>query len=421
MSVWMDMYERSIGEIVRKEDFITEKELLSDGLNEELDKGTQDLAGILMGIRKRLSLSGDETLFDIEDKDKLLSDEQILLLQASLILPFNLGKYKNLEKLLTEQKVHVIIDPSEPMNKDVREVPSELEIAEEFWEEKVRKNPNDEFARRMLGEIKEEIAKWRNTLIRGLYSPTKKVIYLFPNNMKKEYGGTRMNELLVSTLVHEAMHAYFDRIPLNELPYVYSLEEPMAEFGMLLYLKETSQNSYYEWAKDDVASKKSCYRYGAALMDQCEREGTPSQTRRDLESYKMVLPTKTSKVTVSSVSASMATSSGRANRLYQINGKGVYSMPEVIEEYIKYKLNAGTPFIQIQRDVHSMPHVGRMFISTTAPGVSIHKGQKPYSFNYKGTVYYITTQLKDKTANHNFLNFRTTVSMIDAGFIITPI
>ena len=359
----------------------------------------------------------DESSIVIEDKEGLLTASERTLFNKSLTLNFNLGVYKSLENILAEPNppVRIIIDPREPLYKDVKQIPSELVEAKNFWEEKVRKNPNDEYARRMLGEVKEEIGKWKSRLIRGLYNPAEKIIVLFPNNMKKEYGGTKMQELLLTTLVHEVMHAYFDRIPLNVFPYIYSLEEPMAEFGMLLYLKETNQTDYYDWAKGDVGIKKSCYRYGVALMEQCEREGIPSQIRRDLELYKVIFPTF-SLIKTSTVSATMTKRSGKVSRLYHINGKGIYSMSEVIEEYIKFKLDAGTPFKSIS------PIKGK-FISVYPNGVSIgsRPDAKPYSFNYKGKDYYITTQLKDGKPIYNFWKFRTMVSSTDPGFIITPI
>ena len=129
-------------------------------------------------------------------------------------------------------------------------------------------------------------------IVLGRYVRREKSIYLYPNNMKEVDKGDEMSQLLVTTLVHEVMHAYFDRIPLDAFPYVYTVEEPMAEFGMLLYLKETNLTEYYTWAKEKVGSKLTCYRYGVAMMDQCEREGKISQTRKDLELYKVIWPSK---------------------------------------------------------------------------------------------------------------------------------
>ena len=412
MSVWSDIQKRSIGEKVRAEDFIRSKEELSNIILEKAQNGSGDLADILKGLSSHIDLPEDEQLFDIEDKHRVLANDQRFLLQVSLILPFKLWDYKSIENILIDQKVRVIIDPNEPE----REVPSNLLKEKEFWEKRAHENPNDVFARIMLEKVLEEIRVWASMILLGLYKPGEKVIILYPNNMRKIEGGKRMNELLVSTLVHEAMHAYFDRTPLDHLPYVYYLEEPMAEFGMLLYLNETHLTDYYNWAKIFVSSKKTCYRYGVALMEQCVREGVPSKTRKDLVFYKL----SPGIVSYASVIHTTSSKKGGVSR-YMINGKGQYSMKQVVEEYIKYKLDAGVPFNIIQSNVHSIPHVGRMFISTKPNRVSIHKGQTPHTFTYKGTDYYITTQLKDNGSNYNFENFRTEISKTDPCFIITII
>ena len=114
--------------------------------------------------------------------------------------------------------------------------------------------------------------------------------------------------------------------------------------------------------------------------------------------------------------SSGAKRTGRVRRLYQINGRGEYSMGQVIEEFIKYKLDKGTPFNVIS------PIKGK-FISKYPTGVSIGSGKnaKPYSFSHKGEDYYVTTELRDSEVKDNFRRFRTTVSVTEPGFIITPI
>jgi hypothetical protein len=108
--------------------------------------------------------------------------------------------------------------------------------------------------------------------------------------------------------------------------------------------------------------------------------------------------------------------SGKVRRLYHINGLGEFSMCQVIEKYIEYKLEKGISFTSIS------PIKGK-FISEDPDGVSIGSGKdaKPYSFNYKGKDYYVTTQLRDNDPKDNFCRFRTTVSAAEPDFIITPI
>ena len=291
--MWGDVLKRDLLGETREEDKIRIKIDLSSLIIEQLKEDKSGLEGILDSFSNRLDLpnNGEGSLFYIEDKERLLSDDELLLLQTSLILPFYLLKgssleYSSLEDILIRGRVRVIIDPRKPQNKDMRKIPAELDNARRYWKKMVEENPNDDFARKKLAEVLKEIAIWKQVLILGLYMPTEKIILLFPNNMREV--ASSMPMLLVSTLAHEVMHAYFDRTPLDNYPYVYSIEEPMAEFGMLLYLKETYQMEYFDWAKGFVGSKKSCYRYGSALMEQCEKEGYSSQTRKDFELYKIV-------------------------------------------------------------------------------------------------------------------------------------
>ncbi len=296
MSVWGGMLDRGAGESIRKEDDICSKEALV-ALLEDMVKNNDEKMIILSKPLKKVSdplIIRD--MIPIKDDHKLLSAHEVLLLQASTVLPFTLGEFVSLEDMLTKLGVRIIIEPGIRYHK----APKELLEAAEYWKKeserlKQKGEPQYEDALRMLEYYLEQIRLWGKMPIRGEYlSPVSlsdaPVIKLYPEEMRMEYASeirNRMNELLVSTLAHEAMHAYFDRPPHNAFPYVYSIEEPMAEFGMLLFLRETKQQSFYAWARLDVARKATCYRYGVALMDQYRREGAGSQTRKDLEVYRI--------------------------------------------------------------------------------------------------------------------------------------
>ena len=157
MSTWSDMEDRGIGDSVKKEDYITEKKYLAEALVDTANKGCGDLAEILKGLEKRISLSDDAFQIKIEDDHRLLIDDEKLLLQASLILPFQLWSYKSLEQLLAEQEVHVIIDSSRPE----REIPSDLQKTKSLWEEMARENPDDPFAKMMKEKVFGEIENWK--------------------------------------------------------------------------------------------------------------------------------------------------------------------------------------------------------------------------------------------------------------------
>ena len=201
---------------------------------------------------------------------------------------FNFGGYSSIDDILDKLGVNVILESG--ISKRV--VPR-VKDAKKFWEEEYRGTNNDkilkEIAEKKLGMVNESIYFWEKMPLRGCYIPDENVIKLYPDEMQTEYDGKRMEELIVSTLAHETMHAYFNRPGHNNYPYVVLVEEPLAEFGMLLYLKETNC-VFYDWAKADVARKKTCYRYGANLMDQHLSAGQSSSLRKYLEAYKIMLP-----------------------------------------------------------------------------------------------------------------------------------
>ena len=221
------------------------------------------------------------------------------LITAFAKRPFNFGGYSSIDDILDKLGVNVIL-ASGIVSK--RGVPRELKDAEKFWEEENRKlweenlgTNNDkirkdrQIAEINLGMARQSIYFWEEMPLRGCYIPDENVIKLYPEEMHTEYGGKCMEELIVSTLAHEVMHAYFNRPGHNNYPYAVLVEEPLAEFGMLLYLKETNC-VFYDWAKADVASKNTCYRYGANLMDQHLSAGQSSSLRNYLEAYKIMLP-----------------------------------------------------------------------------------------------------------------------------------
>ena len=198
----------------------------------------------------------------IIDNDGLCTPSQLDILQDCSSLIFKIGEYNSLADILNSLGVKVYIRKG-IIEKDIT---SFLDKAEEFWLSKLKTNPNEyEKAAKNLEEIRRE-RQYSIFRIRGRYLRKEKIIELFPEEMKEEYGGTKMNELLVSTLAHETMHAYFDRPGHDHYPYAYFVEEPLAEFGMLLYI-EACKHNMLSWAYKDVASKDSCYRYGATLFD----------------------------------------------------------------------------------------------------------------------------------------------------------
>lgn len=231
----------------------------------------------------------------VRKEDELLTKEETLILQACTLLPFKIGSFTSIDDLL--RKLDVRIQTAHGIKYHV--VPSELLQEKDYWEKEQKKwkEKSQEYNEigDILSKIQEEISVWQASPIRGEYLREDKIIKLYPNEMHEECdsdGGKHprlMYSLLVSTLAHESMHAYFDRTVCRSLPYVRRVEEPLAEFGMLLYLHDTNQQYIFNWARNDVRSKLTYYRYGDALMSlhlaTADSKGY-SLTRRDLERYK---------------------------------------------------------------------------------------------------------------------------------------
>lgn len=226
---------------------------------------------------------------NIIDHNSLLTTGQVSLLQDCSKLRFKLGSYNSLDDILTKRNIDVIIEPG--INE--HHVPDCLKEALEYWRDQANYGYEElsdevEEARKKYRQLSEEVGSWRHMRLRGLYNPEKNTIILYPQEMACEYNGSRMDELLVSTLAHETMHAYFNRRGHSRYPYVPLVEEPLAEFGMLLYLRETG-STYYQWSYNDVSHKYTFYHYGANLMDRCLTEGAASTTRSYMEAYKIQL------------------------------------------------------------------------------------------------------------------------------------
>lgn len=219
----------------------------------------------------------------IIDEKNLLTDEQKEHLLESASLEFKLDGYTSLADMLNDLHVEVYILPG-----IVKRSTKYLDAAKEYWEKKLKSQKESEIACRNLQTINAELEAVSCECLRGCYIHEQKKILLFPEEMEKEkkYDGKCMNELLVSTLAHETMHAYFNRTGHDSFPYVYFVEEPLAEFGMLVFLKETGI-PYLDWAYVDVHGKRTCYRYGASLYD--TYNGGDRSLRDYLEKYKILI------------------------------------------------------------------------------------------------------------------------------------
>ena len=227
-------------------------------------------------------------MFKISGDPALVSKWQNLI-TAFAKRPFIFVGYSSIDDILDNLGVEVELIKGKEIYRIKKK---ELDAIEKFWDNVFNSEEIKEFN---IQQILDECNKAEknndednntgevvSVYLRGCYIPEKRVIKLYLDEMEDEYGGRRMEELIVSTLAHETMHAYFNRPGHDSYPYLVIVEEPLAEFGKLLYLKETNC-VFYDWAKADTENK-TCYRYGAKLMD-LYIDGK-NQCRSILEDYK---------------------------------------------------------------------------------------------------------------------------------------
>jgi len=228
---------------------------------------------------------------NIIDQNALLTSKQKALLRENANKIFMFGDFRSLDDIVKRLKVDVIIEQGIPM----RSVDDYYEKAIKYWrsmyEQLYKKSQEDDTLRAECQKIEVKLGKLKKVereahssmRLLGLYDSQKNAIKLFPEAMAKA-DASKMDEYLVSTFAHEVMHAYFNRPEHEKYPYAMFVEEPLAEFGMLLYLHETS-SPYYEWAHNTVSDKKCCYGYGAVIMDQYM--GGETSLKTYLEEYKI--------------------------------------------------------------------------------------------------------------------------------------
>lgn len=270
---------------------------------------------------------------NIIDHSNLLSTVQTDALRNGAALDFLLGDFSSLNDILTKLDVDVIIEPG--LHKYT--IPADFfEDAKDYWEKKfdkeekfwrkrkanIEKNkegqrpievpehrpidgPEDEneetvdcesdveehlnnignLRQNRLSDIDETATAIVGQLMLGCYKPAENNIYLYPDAMKLT-DARNVDVLLVLVLAHESMHAYFNRTGHEKYPYALFVEEPLAEFGMLVYLNET-ESPYLTYGLNFVRTKHSCYRYGALIYD-LYFDGDSSH-RDFLEGYKINL------------------------------------------------------------------------------------------------------------------------------------
>ena len=254
------------------------------------DMARRDLTG---GVKKEDQLRVEAKSPDNPEKER---EEQLIKkyeiankITRVADYSFNLDGYNSIRNIIESLNISIKIECGIKYHKNREDV----DHAKKYWEsvrERLRRlaEKDQSYYEKLqkVEKILNEIEGWADSPIRGYYDSYNKEIVIYPEEMEEEYDGKKMDELLVSTFIHETMHAFFDRPGHNSFPYLPLLEEPLAEFGMLLLLKAFNKANYYDWAHNDVKNKSSFYKYSADLMDKYSNDGEPSYIRSYFEGFK---------------------------------------------------------------------------------------------------------------------------------------
>lgn len=271
MSVWGGMLERGAGESIRKED--VNLPFLHDGTNkvEDLPADTKEILSLIYEFNGFSSFLPADILEDAGKVKVFLDEEETKKVLVTL---------KQLEDERDSLKAEV-----ERLKKLVEEL-MKLPNADQREIEKIYDR-----IRRLEGKIEkiEDIIKRmkRNRIdtieleveLLGKYDREKAEIRLMMGTINRLY---RSKGLVVKmtaiVFVHELMHAFFDmRDPYVEHPHCRSIEEPIAEYGMLCFMEmfERCCSGYagiLNTAKEMVEEKKYSlgvcdYGFGSYLFD----------------------------------------------------------------------------------------------------------------------------------------------------------
>jgi hypothetical protein len=207
----------------------------------------------------------------IIDKDNLLSQELTDLIKDTANVPYRIEGFTCLEDLHIKEKIKVYIERK--TDKIVLHEQTLDRLAKEIDFCKSEKRKVE------IHRIRESIS---NVIRLGEYKPQEKSIYLYFDTIMAAGG----KNCFLTTYIHEMMHAYYDRQGHEQYPYIYEIEEPLAEAGMLLFLNKT-HNQILPWAKQNVKAKFPVlkdYAYGADLYEEWEIKHTDLEEK--VEHYK---------------------------------------------------------------------------------------------------------------------------------------
>ncbi len=357
---------------------------------------------------------------------------------------------------ISEQERNEIMDTLkvriDELNKSIANKSEELNVA--------RKSRNCDLAH-ILGKEIEELGRQRkavldqfdifkkaephngsylvqaSVLILGKYDSFTKEVVLYRKSISSK-------NLLAIVYVHEMMHAYLDcgGITLPEI------EEPIVEYAMLNFFNAFDNSICFE-AKNHVKEKQQVigiahYGFGYCIFKNPNginwledyRNAKISLVKTDpnvaayLDYWKTgIYPEKKEKEclvalykalhhgTTIHISVRQENFRRVRRRNYTINGKGSYSMYEVVEEFVKFLQGQGNTIGTINQEIQNYINSGWIFVSSN-PGKVAWSNEKGEYSSLSG--FYITKQWKGN-ANGNFTRLIDIINQRYKSFQIVEI
>jgi len=178
----------------------------------------------------------------IIDNDSLLDPAWRKLIQATANKGYWFGGFNSLEEFHQKEKVNVIVERKA----------NQLPVLHQETIIKLNEILDSRIPLEQKEEIRNLINTIRNIVVLGEYKPSENNIYLYIETIKSFK--SNHNDYLLTTYIHEMLHAYFDRTGHKGLPYIFEIEESLAEAGMLVFLDQVNDNRL-SWALQNVKNK----------------------------------------------------------------------------------------------------------------------------------------------------------------------
>ena len=179
---------------------------------------------------------------EIIDNNGLLSKAYEDLIRATAQQNYWFGNFNCLEDFHLKEDVKIVVERKA----------NGLPVLHRETINKLRGKITNNRSNDRTKEIDKLINAINNIVVLGEYKPSENNIYLYLDTINES--ASNQENLLVTTYIHEMLHAYFKRKGKKDTPYIYDIEEALAEAGMLVFLDQV-KDSRLSWALQNVKNK----------------------------------------------------------------------------------------------------------------------------------------------------------------------